>query len=75
VEVGREYDVEITELSRRGDGIAKVGGFVIFVVGAKVGQKVKIKIDHVGSRHATATLVGRAGGAEKRQSEERETQE
>ena len=41
VEVGKEYDVEVTELSRRGDGVAKVQGFVIFVQGAKVGQKVK----------------------------------
>ena len=50
VEVGKEYDVEVTELSRRGDGVAKVQGFVIFVQGAKVGQKVKIKVDRVGPR-------------------------
>ena len=57
VEVGKEYDVEITELSRRGDGVAKVQGFVIFVQGAKVGQKVKIKVDRVGPRFASATVV------------------
>ena len=58
VEVGKEYDVEVTELSRRGDGVAKVQGFVIFVQGAKVGQKVKIKVDRVGPRFASATVVG-----------------
>jgi predicted RNA-binding protein with TRAM domain len=42
-----------------------VEGFVIFVVRAKVGQKVKIKIDQVGSKHATATLIGEARRAEK----------
>ena len=66
VEVGKEYDVEVTELSRRGDGVAKVQGFVIFVQGAKVGQKVKIKVDRVGPRFASATVVGgaAAGGSE-----------
>lgn len=58
VEVGKEYDVEITELSRRGDGVAKISGFIIFVKGSKVGQKVKIKIETVGPRFATANTVG-----------------
>jgi predicted RNA-binding protein with TRAM domain len=57
VEVGKEYDVEITELSRRGDGLAKVQGFVVFVRGSKAGEKVKIKIETVGPRFATATVV------------------
>jgi predicted RNA-binding protein with TRAM domain len=63
VEVGKEYDVEVTELSRRGDGVAKVQGFVIFVQGAKVGQKVKIKVDRVGPRFASASVVGGSSGA------------
>jgi predicted RNA-binding protein with TRAM domain len=67
VEVGKEYDVEVTELSRRGDGVAKVQGFVIFVQGAKVGQKVKIKVDRVGPRFASATVV--TGGAAQASSE------
>jgi predicted RNA-binding protein with TRAM domain len=57
VEAGKEYDVEITELSRRGDGLAKIQGFVVFVKGSKVGEKVKIKIETVGPRFATATVV------------------
>ena len=63
VEVGKEYDVEVTELSRRGDGVAKVQGFVIFVQGAKVGQKVKIKVDRVGPRFASASVIGQSSGA------------
>ena len=65
VEVGKEYDVQVTELSRRGDGVAKVEGFVIFVQGAKVGQKVRIKVDRVGPRFANATIVGHASGGQK----------
>jgi len=57
VEVGKEYDVEVTEVSRQGDGIARVQGFVVFVKNGKVGQKVKVKIDQVGNRFATATVV------------------
>ncbi len=57
VEVGKEYNVEVTEISRRGDGVAKVQGFIIFVKGAKVGDKVKIKIESVGPRFATASIV------------------
>jgi len=58
VEAGKEYDVEVTELSRRGDGVAKIQGFIIFVKGARVGDKVKIKIETVGPRFATATSLG-----------------
>jgi predicted RNA-binding protein with TRAM domain len=57
VKVGEEYDVEITEISRRGDGIAKIQGFIIFVVGAKTGQKLKVKITNVSNRYASAEIV------------------
>ena len=57
VETGKEYDLEITETSRQGDGIARVQGFVIFVKNTKAGQKVKAKIINVGARFATAEPV------------------
>ena len=57
VEVGKEYDVQISEISRQGDGIARVQGFVIFVKGAKVGEKTKVRILNVGPRFATAQKV------------------
>jgi len=57
VQVGKEYEVDVTEISRQGDGIAKVQGFVVFVKNGKVGQKVKIQINQVGSRFATAAIV------------------
>lgn len=56
VEVGKEYDVQISEISRQGDGIARIQGFVIFVKGARVGQKTKIKVVNVGARFATAEV-------------------
>jgi predicted RNA-binding protein with TRAM domain len=57
VETGKEYDVQITETSRQGDGIARVQGFVIFVKNGKVGQNAKVRVTNVGSRFATAELV------------------
>ena len=57
VEMGKEYEVEISEISRRGDGIARIQGFVIFVEGAKSGQKANIRITSVGDRFAKAQLV------------------
>ena len=57
VETGKEYDVHITETSRKGDGIARIQGFVIFVKDARVGQDVKAKVTSVGERFATAEIV------------------
>jgi len=57
VENGKEYDVQITEISRKGDGIARIQGFVIFVKGGKVGQNAKIRISQIGPRFATAEIV------------------
>jgi predicted RNA-binding protein with TRAM domain len=57
VEVGKQYEVEVTEISRKGDGIARVQGFVVFVENGKVGNKVKVKVTEVADRFAKATLV------------------
>lgn len=57
VETGKEYDVQITEISRKGDGIARIQGFVIFVKNGKVGQNAKIRVMQVGNRFATAEIV------------------
>jgi len=57
VETGKEYDVQITEISRKGDGIARIQGFVIFVKNGKVGQNAKIRVVQVGNRFATAEIV------------------
>jgi predicted RNA-binding protein with TRAM domain len=57
VELGKEYDVEIIEKSRRFDGIAKIDGFVIFVRNVKVGDKPKVKIDSVSQNFAIASPV------------------
>src|SRR3989338_9473579 len=47
VKVGDIVDVKIEAVGEKGDGIAKVKGFVIFVPNAKEGETVKIKITKV----------------------------
>jgi len=60
VETGKEYTVDIIGIGRSGDGIARVQGFVIFVRNAKAGDKnLKIKINSVGNRFATADVVSK----------------
>jgi predicted RNA-binding protein with TRAM domain len=54
VETGKEYNVQITEISRKGDGIAKIQGFVIFVKDGHIGEHVKIMITEITSRFAIA---------------------
>ncbi len=57
VELDKEYEAEIEDISRRGDGIARIEGFVIFVPDTKRGENVKFKITRVGSRFAIGKLV------------------
>lgn len=57
MERGKEYDVKVEEISRKGDGIARIQGFVIFVRGAQVGQEYRVRISQVSNRFATAEIV------------------
>jgi len=58
VKVGEQYDVTIEAISNRGDsGVAKIEGFVIFVPGTKVDEKIKVKITKVGNGYATGELA------------------
>jgi predicted RNA-binding protein with TRAM domain len=63
VKVGEEYDVEITEVGSRGDGIARIQNFVVFVAGTKKGDKVRIKITDIRGRSAIGEVVGGSEGA------------
>lgn len=57
VEVGKEYEAEIEDISRRGDGIAKIQGFIIFVPNTKRGEQAKFKVTRVGHRFAIGELI------------------
>jgi predicted RNA-binding protein with TRAM domain len=57
VEEGKEYELDIKETSRRGEGIARIEGFVIFVPNTKPGDHVKVKITRLANRFATGEVV------------------
>jgi len=57
VEEGETYEVEIEDLGSKGDGIAKIDDFVIFVPDTEVGQTVNIKVTSVGRRFAFGEVV------------------
>jgi predicted RNA-binding protein with TRAM domain len=57
VNVGEEYDVEINEIGSKGDGIARVKNFVVFIPNVKRGEKMRIKIKEVRSRFAIGEKI------------------
>lgn len=57
VKVGQEVEVTIQDTSKRGDGVAKIEGYIIFVPNTKPGDKVKIKISQIRPGYAIAEKV------------------
>ncbi len=58
VNVGDEIDLKIEAVGEKGDGIAKVKGFVIFVPNAKQGEEVKVRITKVLRKVGFGEIVG-----------------
>ena len=54
---GDETELEITQKSRDGRGLARLNGLLIFVSGASPGEKVKARIVKLGVRHAEAEVI------------------
>ena len=54
---GDEVEVEIKEKARDGKGVGRVKGLIIFVEGASVGEKVKVRIGRIAARHAFGEIV------------------
>ena len=61
VRKGDKLDVQIESMGTSGDGVAMVEGFAIFVRKAKVGEKLRVKIDAVKPNFAFAEVLERKG--------------
>ena len=72
VNVGDEVDVKIEAVGEKGDGIAKIEGFVLFVPNAKEGQEVKIRVTKVLRKVGFAEIVSE-GEAQSQQEETTDT--
>ena len=58
VEPGEIRYVEIEDIGKQGDGIARVErGYVIIVPGADIGERVKVEISEVNSNFAVGDVI------------------
>jgi translation initiation factor 2 subunit 2 len=57
IEEGKEYDVRIDAVGSKGDGIAKVDKYTIFVPGAAKGETLKIRIKRISGTLAFSEKV------------------
>ena len=72
VKVGETYDVEIKEVGSKGDGIARVKNFVVFVANATKGEKCTIKITSVSNRFAVGEKTTEKASKEAKEEVEEE---
>jgi len=61
IKEGEEYNVNISEVSRRGDGITRIENFVVFVPNTKKGDNVRIRIKEIRGRSAVGEIVSKGG--------------
>ncbi len=73
VNVGDELDLKIEAVGEKGDGIAKVKGFVIFVPGVKQGEDVKVRITKVLRKVGFGEVVGKESSEKSEESSEGES--
>ena len=63
VNVGDEINVKIEAVGEKGDGVAKIKGFVIFVPNTQESDEVKIKITRVLRKVGFGEVLGKADAA------------
>jgi len=57
VKVGQEVEVTIEDTSKRGDGVAKIEGYIIFVPNTHPGDTVRIRISQIRPGYAIAEKI------------------
>ncbi len=57
IEEGGIYEVRIQDIGSKGDGVAKVGKYIIYVPGATKGEEVKIRVNNVKGTMAFASRL------------------
>ncbi|PKK85827.1 MAG: translation initiation factor IF-2 subunit beta [Thermoplasmata archaeon HGW-Thermoplasmata-1] len=57
IEEGKTYDLSINDMGQRGDGVARVAKFTVYVPGAQRGTKVKVFIEKVSGTIAFGKMV------------------
>ncbi|MEM1993952.1 MAG: TRAM domain-containing protein [Nitrososphaerales archaeon] len=57
VKLGEELEVTVSEVSKRGDGLVRIEGYVVFIPNTKQGDTVKIRITQIRPNYAIAQVV------------------
>ena len=57
IQKNEEFEVEILDMGFEGEGIAKIDGYTVFIKGALIGEKVKIKILKANKDYGFAKLL------------------
>ncbi len=57
VKENQELEVVIDDIGSRGDGIARIQGYLIFVPNSKIGERVRVRIVSVGGKFAVAERI------------------
>jgi len=57
VSEGDVVEVEVDDLGSKGDGIARVEGFVVFVPGGEVGETYEVEVNSVGNKFGFAEIT------------------
>lgn len=57
VKEGEEYQVTIESVGAKGDGVAKIGGMVVFIQGALQDHVYDVKITRVKEKFSFAEIV------------------
>jgi len=57
VRAGDELDVEVVGTGSEGDGVAKLGGFTLFVPGAETGETVRVRVEDVKASYGFAERI------------------
>ena len=70
VNVGDEVEVNVEAVGDRGDGIAKIKGFVLFIPNTKEGDTVKVRITKVLRKVGFAEVCGEGSAPAEDESDE-----
>lgn len=57
VRENEEIEVVIDDIGSRGDGVARIQSYLIFVPNSKIGERTKVRIMKVGRKFAVAEKI------------------
>ncbi|MEM1540029.1 MAG: TRAM domain-containing protein [Candidatus Bathyarchaeia archaeon] len=57
VKENQELEVVIDDIGSKGDGIARIQGYLIFVPNSKIGERIRVRIVSVGGKFAVAERI------------------